>query len=1753
MEKAIADLSGKIKILNFRLAKTDEIIERSDKEALKRHKASIDNSTSTVNTLKETIAKGETEENVREWGAEIETNLAEADRQKRRIEKKLEEIAAGEKDRINRLEFMQKLEHEKLLTEQKLRQEQEATERLHAEKLSYEREKIKLDLEYQQQLSKSKQSASESTTSSQGTVKMPKLVISKFQGTPQDWVRFWGQFEAQIHKAEASAVTKFSYLKELVELKVRKLIDGLPFTDAGYEKAIALLQKRYGRTDEIVNAYVKNILELPHIKERDLARIHEFYDSLLFNVESLQTLEKLNEIDAAVRFTLDKLSIIKHELALLDENWSEWNFKKFVEVLGTWTVNNPLPADSKSRKERLRALNSRNGDGAPIRVCCYCESKTHKAINCDKVKDVGERKKILAAKRLCFNCTGAKHRASECKSSISCRNCERKHHTSLCDKPPKQPPESREPGMTASQIGQSSVIHPVVVVKVNGLKFRALLDSGASHSYVSSKFVSLVKPEQKSSSVRQIAMLMGTTTKRLKTYDVDINSVNGDFSVHAAVTEIAKPELLTLDNPHYDKVIEQHSYLQGVCMDDTDEKAQLPVHIILGANDFARIRTGECLRVGQHGDPVAEHTSFGWTLMSPGANSGMSQAYLAVNTSTDFERLCALDVLGLPDTPAGDQGDVYSEFKEQLTRSPQGWYETALPWKGSHPELPNNYDGSLRRLNSLTRKLRRSNMLQDYDRIIRDQLANGIIEVAPEHPSDKEFYIPHRPVVKETSETTKLRIVYDASARAQPDAPSLNECLHAGPPLQNELWSVLVRSRLHPVALAGDIRQAFLQIRIRESERDALRFHWLVDLGSTEVVTLRFTRALFGLSPSPFLLNGVIKQHLELWRDQLPDVVDEVSKSMYVDDFISGSPTVTDAKKLKSETSRIFNDAQFDLHKWNSNVEELEHNDHSDGEESFAKQQLGPLARGVESKLLGLPWNKREDTLSVIFPGKSSDMTKRGILSALASVYDPLGFVSPTMLEGKLVYREACKQKTAWDAPLPTKVIELWMKFESKLPSSVSTQRSLAAFQEPLDEVKIHAFGDASGKGVSASVYAVVSQKSGTTQGLLTAKSRVAKQGLTIPRLELIAGHMAVNLAVNVRHSLAGLPIDPVIHCWLDSTVALHWINNQGDYRQFVANRVSKIQNHPNVTWRHVPTIDNPADIGSRGGSVIDSEMWWKGPTWLANPQEWPPNIVTQPSPESRGELKVQRELFAGAVEVRDDFYLILEKFGLSKAMRICAWVSRFMHNSRHPSSKVRGPLTTTEISNQEVFWIKRAQKEGMSDTKFAEDRAQLNLVNNSDDILVCKGRIVGEYPVFISDSTLLAEKLVAQAHKTTLHGGITLTMAEIRQKFWIPRLGKLTKRVLKSCWGCKRFRATPFPNPPIAPLPTDRTQGSTAFDVIGVDFAGPIIYRRQPKKEDKAYVVLYSCSVTRAVFLELLSSLEVGEFIQSLKRLIARRGRPSKIYSDNAKTFVAAAKWLKKIQRDESFNEFLVGHSIIWQFNLSRAPWWGGQFERLIGLMKSAFYKVVGQGLLSWAELTELLLDIEVTLNNRPLTYMEEDIQLPPLTPNSLLFLNANILPELAPCHLEQKDLKKRAKFLLQCKRAMWKRWTSEYLRALREQHRLKSGGTGSSITEGEVVIIKSAERNKNHWPLGIIEKLIVGKDGYVRGAKVRTGKSVIERAVQFLYPMELSCDKEHRVSTAPTKSLDPSVQPFRPRRAAAVRAEERIRNITADSEDEL
>ena len=217
--------------------------------------------------------------------------------------------------------------------------------------------------------------------------------------------------------------------------------------------------------------------------------------------------------------------------------------------------------------------------------------------------------------------------------------------------------------------------------------------------------------------------------------------------------------------------------------------------------------------------------------------------------------------------------------------------------------------------------------------------------------------------------------------------------------------------------------------------------------------------------------------------------------------------------------------------------------------------------------------------------------------------------------------------------------------------------------------------------------------------------------------------------------------------------------------------------------------------------------------------------------------------------------------------------------------------------------------------------------------------------------------------------------------------------------------------------MPSDLTLGGAAFEVIGTDFAGPIYHKLSQKREGKAYLVIFSCSLTRAVHLELVPYLETSTFLPCLKRLIARRGRPTVIYSDNGSTFVKAAKWLKQVRSDEQLQGFLESHDIQWKFNLSRAPWWGGQFERLIGIVKATMYKVIGGATLSWNELTEVLLDAETQVNRRPLGYVEDNVDLPIQTPASFMFQRTNQLPEEQTGRIEDTNLRQRARFLQTCK----------------------------------------------------------------------------------------------------------------------------------------
>ena len=252
-----------------------------------------------------------------------------------------------------------------------------------------------------------------------------------------------------------------------------------------------------------------------------------------------------------------------------------------------------------------------------------------------------------------------------------CAKCGQRHHTSICDGAAQL--------MTATSSRDDAVVYPVVVVEVEGVRCRALLDTGAGRSYASAPLLDRVGAKPGKQQVRKIEMILGVDTREVELTHVKVASLEGDFRLTVEVTRVGKPTLLELENPKYREMLDRYSHLKGVKMLDEDTKTMLPVHLILGASEFTRIKTEQGPRIGRPGEPVAEKTRFGWTswtIMSPGSEPDLSKMLLTQTSQADHESLCRLDVLGLQDPAVGDQEGVYREFREQLQQSPEGWHQT---------------------------------------------------------------------------------------------------------------------------------------------------------------------------------------------------------------------------------------------------------------------------------------------------------------------------------------------------------------------------------------------------------------------------------------------------------------------------------------------------------------------------------------------------------------------------------------------------------------------------------------------------------------------------------------------------------------------------------------------------------------------------------------------------------------------------------------------------------------------------------------------------------------------------------------------------------------------------------------------------------------------------------------------------------------------------------------------------------------------
>ena len=1192
--------------------------------------------------------------------------------------------------------------------------------------------------------------------------------------------------------------------------------------------------------------------------------------------------------------------IARYEITKEDREWTKWGFNKFLEKLwdylracediepmssiqterDTGKRDSPRFHSAKPRQESSTILNTTS----KTRSCVYCNDTGHRPAECTKLKSPQERKAYLQHSHRCFNCTGTRHVSKDCRSTRKCTYCNERHHTSICLK--QSEPLPKEPSL---HITNGPVAYQTVQASIGGILCRALLDSGNGQSYVSKEHARKldIKPCREES--RVIGTVNGDMNVQCPVYELEVQGI-GEWSQTKFKTQFARLNVSVLSavpNVHPEIAKENYRHLQDIQFSVTSVKDMLPIHAILGVKDYAYIKIGN-IRKGKEGEPIAEETALGWTLMG---HLGESKEHktninLVIDKETsiqeDSKGLWDLDVLGIK-----DDEDMYADFKDSIKQNEDGRYCVKLPWKQGNYYLPNNRELAEQRVKSqLKRMSKQPELLEKYDNIIKEQEEQGIVEPVPEKPDgDHIHYIPHHCVVRDQAESTKVRIVYDASAKERKYAKSLNDCLHIGPALQPLLYDILIRVRLHKSVLIGDIKKAFLQIEVVPEDRDALRFLWVENIKdeSPKIRELRFNRVIFGAGPSPFLLNATLHHHIKQY-DTDPAFVNEVLRSLYCDDFVGVSNSTEELVKLKVQLEQRLKEAKFEMHKWKSNDPYL--------------REICATEEAATTKMLGIQWNTSTDSMSINFSHvveNEHSSTQRGILKTTASIFDPLGIGSPVTILAKIVYHEVCLKKLGWDTQIPLELAKLWdfwIKGIENHPELEYNRCVIKHLEEPILDIKLHGFADASLKACAAVIYVQIIQSSEVYVQLLTAKSRVSKPGLTVPRLELVAAQMLAKMLKQVQKALEGVTVSE-IHAWSDSKTVLCWLNNKSEWKQFVRLRVDQILQESNIEWHYVNTKDNPADIASRGMHIqqlASNELWWQGPPWINDQQSWPSLPELEKTEESETEKRNVNTTALISEKTQEGLEAIidLQRYNsLHKVIRITAWVYRFVNNARLKARVTCKVLNMEETRAAESNWIQEIQTKVKSYENCKQLQNQLNL-RDENGILKCHGRLehaeIEARPVLLPRDHIFTALAIKDAHRRVLHLGVSITLAELRQRYWVPKGRQVVKKVIKSCQRCTNLSAKPLPPAATAALPECRVKSGHAFETVGVDFAGPL-YCSNGKTTIKAYITLFTCATTRAVHIEPVTDMSVTTFKQSLKSLITRRGMPSRIISDNAQT----------------------------------------------------------------------------------------------------------------------------------------------------------------------------------------------------------------------------------------------------------------------------
>ncbi|XP_061500449.1 uncharacterized protein LOC133391305, partial [Anopheles gambiae] len=951
-------------------------------------------------------------------------------------------------------------------------------------------------------------------------IRFPKIELPTFDGDSTKWLSFRDRFVAMIDaSAELPPIAKLQYLLSSLKGDAAVPFEHVTLTTENYSVTWAALLKRYDNSRMLIREYWRRLHFLPAIATESVDGLTSLVDDFVRYVNGLQKLhEPVGSWDTPLSnmllMKLDNETILaweRHSVHKKKDKYSELieflqdriRILKSSQSISCDRIVAPIKVAGAHRPTAPRrsvtnaASVQRN---APVsstiqQVSCPLQCADHHLVrNCPVflAKNTQERREIARSKGLCWNCLSCSHQVRSCKSEYSCLSCKERHHT-LLHQPPQQPTVALLAQSDDDMVFLETAI--VFIVDDYGEKHeaRALLDSGSMSNFISDTLArKIMTPRAR---VNVSVSGIGTSRQQIKDSTTAIvRSRNLQFTIPL--------EFLILDTPSADiptSPINVSTWnIPDVTLADPTYNIPGKVDVVIGGDTFWELNTGRKQSLGS-GLPWLVETQFGWAVA--GNTTHSSHQHRVCNMATSDSPLEAIltrfwESETIFDEPALSLEEDMCErhFISTTTRDPSGRYVVRLPQNpNSNVVLGESKAIADRRLLAVERRLKSNPaMKEEYSKFMSEYERLGHMKQLTEPVDDscEHYYLPHHAVLKESSTTTKVRVVFDASCKTS-SGYSLNDKLLVGPVIQDDLFTIIVRFRSHAVALSADVEKMYRQILHDSRDTEYLRIRYR-GITAEPIQTFQLQTVTYGTSCAPFLAKRTLKQIALDHKMQYPRAVDPVLHDCYVDDLLTGTDELADAIEMQRQISEMLKQAGFVLKKWVSNVPEALIGIPS---EDLAILPTHEWQDPQFVSTLGLVWEPAVDMLRyrIDLPTAATMLTKRLALSYIAKIFDPLGLLSPTIIIAKLFMQQLWKLQENgkpwdWDRELPSHLQKEWTAFHSKLHSLREVRIPRYTSIRQATNVQLHIFADASQVAYGACCYVRAENDSTTSEQLLAAK-----------------------------------------------------------------------------------------------------------------------------------------------------------------------------------------------------------------------------------------------------------------------------------------------------------------------------------------------------------------------------------------------------------------------------------------------------------------------------------------------------------------------------------------------------------------------------------------------------------------------------------------------------------------------------------------